>query len=146
MAHNSILSNIHQLIKQRCCNPNNTHFKDYGGRGITVCHDWLNTEKSGIKNYSKGFISFKKWALANGYKEGLTLDRIDNNKGYSPDNCRWVVMKVQCNNKRNNHCIAYKGEIKTLAQWCNILNLNYDKTKQRLNSLGWSVDKAFETD
>lgn len=146
MAHNSTLSNIHQLIKQRCCNPNNAHFNDYGGRGITVCCDWLNTEKSGVKNYSKGFISFKKWALSNGYKEGLTIDRIDNNKGYSPDNCRWVDMKSQCNNKRSNHYIEYRGEVKTLAEWCHILNLNYDKIKQRLNSLGWSVEKAFETD
>lgn len=146
MAHNSALSNIHQLIKQRCCNPDNSHFNDYGGRGITVCSDWLNTEKSGTKNYSKGFISFKKWALTNGYKEGLTLDRIDNNKGYSPDNCHWVDMKAQCNNKRNNHYIVYKGETKTLAQWCTMLNLNYDRAKQRLNSLGWSVERAFETD
>ena len=145
MSTNTRLSNIHQLIKQRCCNPNNRAYAYYGGRGITVCSEWLNTEKSGVKNYSKGFISFRDWALSNGYKEGLTIDRIDNNKGYSPDNCQWVSMKTQCNNKRSNHYIMYKGQTKSLAEWCEFLNLNYGKVKQRLNKLNWSVERAFES-
>ena len=146
MGTNTRLNNIHQLIKQRCCNPNNRAYDYYGGRGITVCPEWLNTEKSGVKNYSKGFISFKHWAVSNGYKEGLTIDRIDNSKGYSPDNCQWVSMKVQCNNKRSNHYVTYKGQTKSLSEWCELLNLNYGKVKQRLNKLNWSVERAFESD
>jgi hypothetical protein len=76
-------------MKQRCFNPNHKNFKDYGGRGINICEEW-----------SKDVQTFYNWSVANGYKEGLTIDRIDNDKGYSPDNCRWVTMKVQRKNQR----------------------------------------------
>jgi hypothetical protein len=132
-------------MKKRCCNPNNPQFKYYGGRGITICKEWLNPSKAHHKNATEGWLTFEAWAINNGYTDELTLDRIDNDKGYSPANCRWTTMQAQCNNKRSNHLITYKGQTKTLKVWCTILNLNYDKTKQRINSLNWSIERAFET-
>jgi hypothetical protein len=81
-------------MKDRCYNPNMIHYNNYGGRGITICNEWLD-KKDGIKN-------FITWAEQNGYvpNNGLTIDRINNNKGYSPDNCRWVTWDIQISNRR----------------------------------------------
>ena len=87
---NSKLYRIWSNMKDRCNNPDCKVYSDYGGRGIKVCKEWIDD-----------FSAFQKWALANGYKEGLTIDRKDNDKGYSPDNCRWTDRKIQGNNKRN---------------------------------------------
>ena len=144
MGNNSRLSHVYHNMKKRCYNPSHSQFKHYGGRGITVCPEWLNRERAGIKNYTKGFIAFQEWALANGYTDNLTIDRIDNNKGYCPENCRWVTMKVQDNNKRSNHYITYKGQTKTLTEWCELLGLSYSKVKQRINKLKWSPEEALE--
>ena len=92
------LYRIWDALKSRCCNPNVKEFNDYGGRGITVCDEWRNSS-----------LAFRKWALANGYQEGLQIDRIDNDKGYSPSNCRWVTRKEQNRNKRNN--IRFCGKL-----------------------------------
>lgn len=142
---NSRLNKVYDSMKRRCCNPNDHAYKSYGGRGITVCDEQL--DKTIVPNTygsSKGWIAFRDWALDNGYAEGLTIDRIDNNKGYSPDNCRWVSVKEQNNNKRSNHLITYKGKTQTLAQWCDELRLVYHRTKIRINQYHWSVEKAFE--
>lgn len=87
---------VWRSMNQRCYNPNKKSYPRYGGRGITVCDEWRND-----------FQAFYEWAIANGYDENAdryqcTIDRIDNDKGYSPDNCRWVDMKVQNNNKSNS--------------------------------------------
>ena len=120
-------------MKQRCYNPNSTSYHNYGGRGITICDAWLNDPSS-----------FFKWSLENGYSDDLTIDRKDNNKGYSPENCQWTTEIEQHNNTRRNRYVEYKGEIHTLAEWCRILGLNYSTVKTRLNVLNWSIEEAFE--
>ena len=101
----SRLNRIYSHIKERCYNPNCKDYKDYGARGITVCEEWL--EKQRVGEGSKGWYSFRDWALANGYSDELSIDRIDVNNGYSPSNCRWVSLKTQANNRRNNCYITY---------------------------------------
>lgn len=138
---------IHSAMKRRCYSPECKDYKNYGGRGITVCSEWLSTEKIAIKdtnlhNCTKGFIAFKEWALSNGYIEGLTLDRIDNNKGYSPDNCRWITRKEQNINKRSNHIISYKGQKHTISEWAEIYGISYSKLLDRINKNGLSLEEA----
>lgn len=142
------LISVYHAMKGRCCKPCTKQYKDYGGRGITICKEWSNAEVisvPGANHITKGFYAFKKWALENGYSEGLTIDRIDNDKGYSPDNCRWVSRKEQQNNLRCNHLITYKGRTQTMAQWCEELNLNYGTVDSRLNHYHWTIEKTFET-
>lgn len=134
------LHSIYVSIKTRCYNPKCKSYKYYGGRGIAICKEWL-TPRS-----KEGYKNFKEWALSHGYKDGLSIDRIDNSKGYSSSNCRWVTLKEQQNNRTNNHYITYNGKTQTLAQWCEELGLCYNKIKIRLNRRHWSVEKAFQTE
>lgn len=127
------LFNIWKNMKSRCYNPKNEKFAIYGGRGITVCEEW-------ISNY----IAFRDWSLSHGYADHLTIDRIDNDKGYSPDNCRWATALQQARNKQHNHLIAYKNETKTLAEWAEKLCIDRRIISGRLKR-GWSVEEAFET-
>lgn len=128
------IHNVWMSMIGRCKNTGASVYKDYGGRGIKVCDEW-----------SSSFENFYEWAIANGYKKGLTIDRIDNNGSYDPDNCRWITQREQCWNRRNTTYIMYKGITKPLPQWCYELGLSYSKTRQRLFKLHWSVDRAFET-
>ena len=129
----SRLNHIFKDMKDRCYNPKNKNYKNYGYRGITICAEWLNKEHfEGSHNATKGFIAFKNWALVNGYADNLTIDRIDNNKGYSPENCRWVTKKIQSNNRRSNRLITYNGITKTVSEWAEILNVSSDVLRQRL--------------
>ena len=139
------LSYVFNAMKQRCYNSNHRAYTEYGKRGITVCDEWNNRKiVKGVKGYfTEGFIAFKCWALAHGYKEGLTLDRINVNQGYSPENCRWVSMKEQNNNTIRSWLILYKGKTQTLSQWCEELKLPYNTIKWRLYH-NWSITKAFE--
>lgn len=119
-------------IKRRCYDEKDKAYVNYGARGIRVCEEWLgNSDK------------FVEWALSNGYREDLTIDRIDNNGNYCPENCRWVDVYVQANNKRNNLNIEYNGKIQTLKQWCRELNLPYRQTHSRIYEKDWSVERAF---
>ena len=109
-------------IKRRCYNKKRADYKNYGGRGIEVCSEWLG------KN---GFENFREWAYANGYDENApygkcTIDRIDNNSGYSPQNCRWIDMVCQANNRRTNHRIDAFGENHTLAEWARKYDIDED--------------------
>ena len=87
-------------------------------------------------------MSFYNWAITNGYREYLTLDRIDNDGNYEPNNCRWITRKEQSNNKRTNRYITYNGKTHTLSQWCEILGVKRHILKYRLNH--WGIDRAFE--
>ena len=124
---NKRLQNIFLHMKDRCYNSNNKEFKDYGGRGIFVCEKWYTPHSH------RGWKAFRDWALSHGYQDDLTIDRIDVNKEYSPENCRWVTMQIQQNNKRNNRLITYKGKTQTIAQWCSELGFSFSTIKYRLN-------------
>lgn len=127
------LLRIYYAMLHRCYNKNDSCYHHYGGRGISVCDEWKND-----------YFTFKKWALDNGYNDNLTIDRLDHNGNYEPNNCKWATWTEQQNNKSNNKYLTYKGETKTLAQWCRELNLNYARTKARLNTCNMSVEDAFE--
>lgn len=127
-----------QDMKTRCSNPNTPYYHSYGGRGISYCKEW-NT-----------FESFKEWALANGYIESAnhgecTLDRIDVNKNYCPENCRWITNQEQQNNRRNNILLTFNGETKTLTQWANDINIKSSTLSARIKDYHWSVEKALTT-
>ena len=138
------LNNIYRQMKARCYNAKRKDYKRYGGRGILVCSEWLNTETvKGVKGRSsKGWLAFRDWALSHGYKDNLTLDRIDNNKGYSPYNCRWATLKMQQSNTSRNRLIEHNGKTQTLKAWCEELDLNYHTVLSRLNIMHWSIEKA----
>lgn len=116
----SRLDIIHSNMIQRCTNPRNMFFNRYGGRGITVCKAWSDSRNS-----------FKEWALQNGYADHLTLDRIDNNGNYEPDNCRWVSISVNCNNRSSCHYVSAFGETHSLREWSEILGISYNTLKKR---------------
>ena len=108
------LYRIYRHMKERCYSPSCRYYADYGGRRIHICNEWLDD-----------FMNFYSWAINNGYSENLSIDRIDNNKGYFPNNCRWVTAQVQCNNRRSNIYLEYLGESKTLADWARMLGIKY---------------------
>lgn len=118
-------------MRGRCFNPNNKSYKNYGGRGITVCDEWKDS-----------FSAFYDWALSNGYKDGLSIDRIKNNSDYSPENCRWTTQKVQNNNRRSNHFIEFNGETHTISEWAAKLGLT-NRTLEKRISKGEPIEKAF---
>lgn len=117
-------------MRQRCTNSNHASYKDYGGRGITVCPEWLNN-----------FKSFYDWSMDNGFSNDLSIDRIDNDKGYSPDNCRWVDAKTQIRNRRNTVTYNWKGSEYTLAELGELTGINKMTIKSRLNR-GCSLEEA----
>ena len=121
-------------MKKRCYNIRLKTYKDYGARGITVCDEWRN-----------GFESFLKWAESSGYSDNLTIDRIDVNGNYTPENCRWVTKYEQCLNKRNTFVVTFNGETKSLAFFCKQLGLNYSFIHKRINKYKWTVEKALTT-
>ena len=100
-------------IKTRCLNPNYPHFNDYGGRGIHLYDEWIE------------FEPFMKWSLSNGYKDDLTIDRIDTNGNYEPSNCTWVNLSLQTINKTTSHYFKHFGKIYSLKDLVNIFNLSY---------------------
>lgn len=130
----SKIYHVWQRMKARCYNPNDKEYHCYGGRGIKVCDEWLG------KNGNTNFI---EWALANGYKEGLSLDRIDNNGDYEPSNCRWTTRKVQQRNMRRNLLITMDGETKCLAEWCEIKGVDYHRTLGRYLK-GYPLEAVFK--
>ena len=127
------LYGIWYTMHSRCYRENCISFKNYGARGITICEEWRNS-----------FERFYEWAIKNGYNESLSIDRIDNSKGYSPDNCRWATRKEQANNQRSNHLITYNGRTQTMKQWAEELGITYTCLRSRINTYKYSIEKAFE--
>lgn len=124
------LYKIWQGMKQRCHCPSSVHYERYGSRGITVCDEWRND-----------FKSFYDWAMANGYSDDLSIDRIDNDKGYFPENCRWASNKDQQSNLRSNRLLTLNGETHTLSEWASIKGVSKATICSRLKR-GWSIEKA----
>lgn len=121
-------------IKQRCTNPNNSSYHNYGGRGIKICDEWANNYKS-----------FYDWAIHAGYEKGKEIDRIDNDGNYEPDNCRFVYKETQANNKRNVLLYKIRGTTKSLSQWCREYKQDYFLVRQRVYKLGWAIEDALIT-
>ena len=117
-------------LKQRCTNPKAKDYPNYGGRGIEVCHEWLDS-----------FEAFRDWALANGYQDDLTIDRIDVDGNYEPDNCRWISNKEQQRNRKSNHFLTLNGKTHTIAEWAEITGRGWGTIKARLNR-GWTTERA----
>lgn len=131
--YNTRLRHIWQGIKNRCYNENELVYRYYGGKGVKIQENW------------KDFLTFKSWAISNGYKDNLTIDRINPDGDYCEENCRWVSMKEQCNNRTNNVLIESNGETKTLAQWAELSELTYKQVWHRYHYLGWDIQKALYT-
>jgi hypothetical protein len=119
---------VHRSMLHRCLNSRHRAFPLYGGRGITVCERWL---------------QFPLFLADMGPRpDGASLDRIDNERGYSPENCRWATRVEQANNRRTNRLFDINGRVQTLAQWARERRVNYQTAKTRINVCGWSVERA----
>lgn len=124
---------VHSNMIERCYCPENNHFHSYGGRGISVCKEW------------EDVMVFWSWAIDSGYKEGLTLDRINVNGNYEPSNCRWATPKEQSNNTRRNIFKEHNGETKTMKQWSEHCGIDYYTFRARIRKLHWPIEKALTT-
>lgn len=120
-------------MKSRCYKPNNRAYKNYGGRGIKMCPEWEND-----------FYAFRDWAIQNGYDESLSIDRIDVNGDYCPENCRWTTNKIQMNNRRSNRYITIDGVTKTMKEWSEIYGIRYQTVQKRIGK-GMSEQEAITT-
>ena len=134
---NKRLHGIYHGVKKRCYNKNCKRYKDYGGRGIVMCDEWLDSDV--------GFDNFCDWAKSHGYEDNLTIERVDVDGNYCPENCIWITRIEQARNKRDTIRVTYNGIEKPLIAWCEELGLCYDSTHERIKDLGWSVERAFET-
>lgn len=121
-------------MRKRCYKPNSNCYKNYGGRGITVCDEW--NGKDGQKN-------FYKWAIENGYKKGMSIDRIDNNGNYTPENCRWATPKTQAYNRSTNSYITIHGKTQTVSEWADEIGISRGAMQNRLR-YGWGEDRLLE--
>lgn len=124
--------NSWRAMIRRCENPTACNYKWYGGKGITVCREWHDKD------------AFETWAKESGWREGYTIDRIDGNKGYCPENCRWATMYEQTRNRRTNIFITYKGETRCIKDWADITGIGKNTLYARYKS-GIKVDDIFST-
>lgn len=119
------LYKTYRSMKDRCYKPSTTYYENYGGRGIIVCDEWLNS-----------FEAFYKWAISTGYKDDLTLERKDNNGNYCPENCTWITQAEQNRNRRTSHFVTYKGQkmlLNELAKLTGLAPQTITKYEQRYN-------------
>lgn len=126
------LYHIYRGIKSRCYNPKNECYRIYGGRGITMCEEWKNN-----------FLSFYNWAINNGHREDLSIDRINNDGNYEPNNCRWATPKEQSNNTRRCIYVTYNNETHTITEWGRILNIDADTLLTRYHRNKNNLDRVF---
>lgn len=117
---NRRLHSIWLGMRYRCNSTHSEVYKDYGGRGICVCSEW------------DDFYTFQEWALANGYSDGKSIDRIDNDGNYSPENCRWVDMKIQGSNRRNSRYFTFRGETLTISEWSRRTGIEWNTLNDRI--------------
>ena len=129
----SRLYKIYQGMKMRCYNPKNPRYNVYGARGITICEEWLSD-----------FMVFYNWAINNGYSDELSIDIINVNGNYEPNNCRWATSKMQGRNTTRNHLIKYKGQKKTISDWAILYNIPQSVLGARIR-LNWDIEKALNT-
>ncbi|WP_201277820.1 hypothetical protein [Mammaliicoccus sciuri] len=124
-----------RAMKYRCLNSHYKFYNRYGGRGIKICDEWLDD-----------FMNFYNWSIQNGYKKGLTLDRIDNDGNYEPSNCRWATQKEQTNNTSKNVNLIYEGEIKTASEWSKVFNVKPEHLyyKKRIGKSDEDIFKELE--
>lgn len=120
-------------MKSRCYDHNDKRYDDWGGRGICICKEWLDSPESFIEQ-----------SVNNGYQDGLTIDRIDNNGDYCPENCRWVTRNENNQNRRSSRNFTYSGKTQNLQQWCNEYNVSRSMVNKRLQ-MGWDFEKALLT-
>ncbi len=133
LSHKERLYNIWVGMKQRCRDVNSPDYERYGGRGIAVCNEWKDD-----------YLKFREWAMSNGYKDTLTIDRIDNDGNYCPDNCRWITVATQNNNTSQNTYITHNNKTRNLSEWAKILGINYKTLRSRLYR-GWSFERIAAT-
>lgn len=126
----SRINSIYRGMKKRCYDKNEPAYRNYGGRGIKVCDEWLSD-----------FMSFYRWAMGNGYNDDLSIDRIDVNGDYCPENCRWTDRKTQANNTRTNRKYSLNGETHTIADWARIYGVERKLVYKRI-SLGWTISES----
>lgn len=119
-------------MKQRCGNPNATEYTRYGGQGITVCEEWMD------------FAGFYR-DMAPGYSDDMTLERIDNTKGYCKENCRWATRLEQSRNKRNVPLFMFQGKMRALGEIATIIDIKKDTLYRRIKNYGWSLEEAINT-
>jgi hypothetical protein len=130
--HDSKVYHVYYGMKSRCLNTNNAAYNRYGGRGIVICDRWL-----------ESFENF--YADMGDCPDGCSIDRIDNDAGYSPDNCRWVTVDIQNRNTRQNHMITYDGRTMCLADWAKEIGIDRATLYARISVHGWSANKALTT-
>ena len=130
-SENTKLYKVWNSMRSRCKNETSQSYSYYGGRGINICEEWDNS-----------FEAFRKWSLDNGYKIGLTIDRINVNGDYCPENCRWVDRVTQANNTTRTRYVTYNGETRTIKEWSEITGINYNTLVGRLYRYHWPVEDA----
>lgn len=118
-------------IKARCYHESHPAYKSYGARGVKMCNEWLNS-----------FEAFAEWSLSNGYRDELTIERVDNNGDYEPENCKWIRLGEQAKNRRSNIMITYQSETHNLSEWCEKYKKDYRLVYNRIHKNKWDFERA----
>lgn len=126
----SKLYHIYHAMLQRCYDKSFKYYDCYGGRGIKICEEWQSYEP------------FRDWALSHGYEDGLSIEREDVNRDYCPDNCKWIPLSQQANNRRNTLYVEYHGKMVTMRDLADLYGVDRRRLYRRIVKQGWSVEDA----